>query len=266
MLDRYPQARGYCIDLSRPSLDAASTLLEAKGFADRAKLWQASYLDPIRVPEPVDLALAIGTIHHCPDPARALANIAAAVKPGGHVACMVYGMRGHRRRYEIKEAIAMLAGDLTETEALYRSYQAKYNSLLDTTPRKLIRNARDRASHVVNRALRRKRHGYRTDQQTSVFILDAVASPIDVGVRHRRPAAPRRSRRAGDRRDVRRRPARSNPSARGLELGQGSISGKRPGCPSCSIRTRSPGRSSRGSRVEQASCNRARRTNASAPQ
>ena len=93
---------------------------------------------------------------------------------------MVYGMRGHRRRYEIKEAIAMLAGDLTETEALYRSYQAKYNSLLDTTPRKLIRNARDRVSHVVNRRLRRKRHGYRTEQQTSVFILDAVTSPIDV--------------------------------------------------------------------------------------
>jgi SAM-dependent methyltransferase len=180
MLDRYREARGFCFDLSRPSLDAAATLLEAKHFTERAQLWRASYLDPIRVSEPVDLALAVGTIHHCPDPARALTNIAAAVKPGGHVACMVYGARSHRRRYDIKEAIAMLAGDMSETEALYRSYQAKYASLLDTTPRVMLRSVRNRASHLVNRALGRKRHGYRTDQQTSVFILDTIASPIDV--------------------------------------------------------------------------------------
>src|SRR5690554_5549799 len=59
MLDRYPQARGYCIDLSAPSLQAASALLSAKGFSDRVEVWQASFLDPIRVPEPVDVALAI---------------------------------------------------------------------------------------------------------------------------------------------------------------------------------------------------------------
>ena len=179
MLDRYPQARGYCIDLSQPSLEAASALFEAKGFAGRAEVRQASFLDPIRVPEPVDLALAIGTIHHCSDPARALANITAAVKPGGHVACMVYGMRSHRRRYEIKEAVEMLASNLTEAEALYLGYQAKYASMLDTTPRVVLRNVRNHVSRLVDRALGRKRHGYRTDQQTSVFILDSIASPID---------------------------------------------------------------------------------------
>ena len=180
MLDRYPQARGYCIDLSQPSLHAASALLEAKGFVDRVKLWKASFLDPIPVPEPVDIALAIGTIHHCADPARALTNITAAVKPGGYVACMVYGARGHRRRYEIKEAVEILATDLSDTEGLYRSFQGKYDSWLDKTPRVLIRNARNRASHFLNRALGRKRYGYRADRQTSVFILDSIASPIDL--------------------------------------------------------------------------------------
>ena len=180
MLDRYPQARGYCIDLSQPSLDAAVALLETKGFADRATLWKASYLDPIQVPAPVDIALAIGTIHHCPDPARALTNIAATVKPGGHVACMVYGTRGHRRRYEIKEALGMLTADAREVEKLHRTFSRKYMSILDITPRVLWRKTRDRASHALNRLLGRKRYGYWVEQRTGIFLRDAMMNPIDV--------------------------------------------------------------------------------------
>ena len=180
MLDLFPKARGYCIDLSQPSLDEASALLAAKDFSNRAKFWQASYLDPIAVPEPVDIALAIGTIHHSSDPAKALINIAAAVKPGGYVACMVYGIRGHRRRYELKEAIGMLTKDPVEVERLHKNYRAKYTTLLDTTPRVFLRKARNRVSHFLNRALRRKRYGYWIYQQSGIFLRDAMMNPIDM--------------------------------------------------------------------------------------
>jgi SAM-dependent methyltransferase len=38
-----------------------------------------------------DLAFSIGVLHHTPDPARAFAVLADWVKPGGTVACWVYG-------------------------------------------------------------------------------------------------------------------------------------------------------------------------------
>ena len=180
MLDTYPQARGYCMDLSQPSLDEARALLEAKAFQSRATLRQGSYLDQIELPEPVDVAMAIGTIHHCPDPGRALANIAASVKPGGIVACMVYGSRGHHRRYELKEALGMLAGDFPEVEKLYLGYKHKFMSFLDRTQRSILRDARDLASHYVNRSLGRKRHGYWVNQDAGLFLRDGMMNPIDM--------------------------------------------------------------------------------------
>jgi SAM-dependent methyltransferase/uncharacterized protein YbaR (Trm112 family) len=38
-----------------------------------------------------DLAYSIGVLHHTPDPARSFAALAAQVRPGGTVACWVYG-------------------------------------------------------------------------------------------------------------------------------------------------------------------------------
>jgi SAM-dependent methyltransferase len=180
MLDRYKQAHAVCLDVSQPSLDAAAALLEAKGFAGRADLRKGSYLDAVDLPEPVDLALAIGTIHHCPDPAHALANIAAAVKPGGYVACMVYGSRGHLRRYELKEALGMLTRDYRELERLHGSYESKYRSRLDQTPRMMLADMRNRASHRLSRLLGRKRHGYRAVLGGEQFLRDEMMNPIDV--------------------------------------------------------------------------------------
>ena len=180
ILDLFPQARGHCLDLSQPSLDEADALFTAKEFRDRASFIQGSYLDPIDLPEPVDIAIAIGTIHHCTDPGQALKNIADCVKPGGHVACMIYGSRGHQRRYELKEALGLVSDSFEELEALHKNYKRKYQSLLDRTPRSVIRTSRDQISHFTNRILGRKRFGYQIYQDTGLFLRDGMMSPIDV--------------------------------------------------------------------------------------
>ncbi|MCX8255906.1 MAG: methyltransferase domain-containing protein, partial [Beijerinckiaceae bacterium] len=46
--------------------------------------------------QPFDIAFSIGVIHHIEDPARALAGMVAAVKPGGKVAIWVYGRENNR--------------------------------------------------------------------------------------------------------------------------------------------------------------------------
>lgn len=43
-----------------------------------------------------DLAYSIGVIHHLQDPARALASMAASVKPGGRMMIWVYGLENNR--------------------------------------------------------------------------------------------------------------------------------------------------------------------------
>lgn len=178
ILDTYLRARGYCLDFSKPSLEEASALFAKKGFSSRATLVNASYLEKIQIPEKVDVALAIGTIHHCPDPLQALKNIAEVVKEGGIVACMVYGIRNHRRRYEIKELVHLL-GQGDNVLGLYGSYQDKYEGILDKSLREIASDARNRVGHCVRRMLRRKSHGYLIKNTEDVFRNDAIAVPID---------------------------------------------------------------------------------------
>jgi SAM-dependent methyltransferase len=185
MLLRYPEASGIGIDISGPSLEEARALAAAKGVDGRIEFRQASYSTQLAIEESFDVALAIGTIHHSPDPAASLRNIVARVKPGGLVAAMVYGARGHRRRYEIKEMLDLLGkGDVEVKRRLYDSYRRRYEGWLDQTPRQMIKRARSKLSQWRHDLLGRSSEiGYRPDPRRSmVFFLDGFASPIDVAV------------------------------------------------------------------------------------
>ncbi|MFM7591701.1 MAG: methyltransferase domain-containing protein [Isosphaeraceae bacterium] len=51
---------------------------------------QADLLNPPIAAESFDFAYSIGVLHHCPDPRRAFARVARAVKPGGRMAVWLY--------------------------------------------------------------------------------------------------------------------------------------------------------------------------------
>lgn len=179
----YPKARGIGMDISRPSLDAAHALMQAKEINDRIELIQGSFAEPISYKEHFDVALAIGTIHHSVNPAQSFQNIAATIKPGGIFACMVYGERGHRRRYEIKEMLEILAGDDARLrKRLYLAYRRRYEGIMDHTLREIIAGARKRLSRWRHMFMgRRGDFGYLTSAtESDVFFMDAYASPIDV--------------------------------------------------------------------------------------
>ena len=182
VLLRYPEASGVGIDISGPSLEEARALAAAKNVSDRIEFRQASYSTPLETKDGFDVALAVGTIHHSPDPAASLRNIAQAVKPGGLLGAMVYGMRGHRRRYEIKEMLELLGGNDAELRRrLYRSFRRRYDGWLDRTPRQSFGSLRMKASRLRRRLLGRAGDaGYNPDpNRDMIFFLDAFASPID---------------------------------------------------------------------------------------
>jgi SAM-dependent methyltransferase len=182
MLLRYPEASGIGIDISGPSLDEAQALMAAKGVQDRIDFRQANYGSPLSLGERFDVALAVGTIHHTPDPAASLRNIAAMIKPGGVLGAMIYGARGHRRRYEIREMLELIGGSNTAVKRrLYDAYLRHSQSWFDRTPRQMVRDARSTLSRWRHRLLGRVGDvGYNPDPRRSeVFFLDAFASPID---------------------------------------------------------------------------------------
>jgi SAM-dependent methyltransferase len=182
LLLRCPEASGVGIDISGPSLDEARALMAAKGLAGRIEFRQADYSRPVPIQERFDVALAVGTIHHSPDPAASLRNIAAMLKPGGMLGTMIYGARGHRRRYEIKEMLELLGGqDTALKRRLYESYLHHSDSWFDRTPRQMTKGLRSKLSRWRHRLLGRPGEvGYNPDPRRSlVFFLDAFASPLD---------------------------------------------------------------------------------------
>lgn len=190
MLLTYPDATGYCLDISESSIKLAKELLAAKRVLDRAFFLRASYLSRIPIREKVDVALAIGTIHHCPDPMTALANIANAVKSGGLVCLMVYGLRGNRRRYEIKEALRILeVENFVEVEEYYKSWASRYNTFFHRPLSHLYRETKDRISKRLRVFVGSKTYGYFEPNLDGIFLQDAMLNPIDVafeteGLRH----------------------------------------------------------------------------------
>ncbi len=88
----YGAAGGMAIDVDERSLAAAVKTLERFPTMQVVK---CSAYDIGRSDE-FDLAYSIGVIHHLQDPARALAGMVTAVKPGGRVMIWVYGLENNR--------------------------------------------------------------------------------------------------------------------------------------------------------------------------
>lgn len=179
ILDIHKQARVIGLDVSAPSLAEASALCTQLGHADRVQFVQGSYLDPIELSEPVDGALAIGTIHHSSDPSRALKNIVATVRPGGFVAVMVYSIRSARRRYELKEALQILNPPRDRVTWYFHAYQRKYESWRDISPRATVKTLKNKLSLKIKKILGLKRHGYYAGLDSDLFRQDAMLNPID---------------------------------------------------------------------------------------
>ncbi len=84
---RYGAAGGLAVDVDDRSLaSAARTLASHPGVEVRS----CSAYD-LPQEEGFDIAFSIGVIHHLEHPARALARMAGAVRPGGRVMIWVYG-------------------------------------------------------------------------------------------------------------------------------------------------------------------------------
>jgi SAM-dependent methyltransferase len=88
----YGAAGGLAIDVDERSLAAARRTLAP--FPNVRVEARSAY--DIGCRDEFDLVYAIGVIHHLREPERALAQMAAAAKPGGRVLIWVYGLENNR--------------------------------------------------------------------------------------------------------------------------------------------------------------------------
>lgn len=182
MLDLYPNSKAICLDVSKNSLELAKELFKQKGHLNRVKFINQSFLNEIRLKNQVDLGLAIGTIHHTPNPSKALKNITKTLKPGGILGLMVYSDKSSQRRYEIKKAIKLLSLNKTlkNAEQAIVDYELKYEGFMDKNLRTIIRDIRNFLSHRIKVIMKIKSHGYLKDLSKSILVADTYLAPIDV--------------------------------------------------------------------------------------
>ncbi len=88
----YGAAGGTAVDLDERSLAAARRTLKAHPAVEvvRASAYDLPWQDRF------DVVFSIGVIHHLQDPARALARMVRAARPGGRVMIWVYGAENMR--------------------------------------------------------------------------------------------------------------------------------------------------------------------------
>jgi SAM-dependent methyltransferase len=80
------------VDLSSESLALARRRAEVYGLADHVRFYEADAerLSEVVPQEPYDLVYSFGVLHHTPNPARAIDQIRAFVRPGSTVKLMMY--------------------------------------------------------------------------------------------------------------------------------------------------------------------------------
>jgi len=88
----YGAAGGLAIDVDERSLAAARSILAR---FPSVRVERRSAYD-IGCRDEFDVVFSIGVVHHLQYPERALANMAAAAKPGGRVLIWVYGLENNR--------------------------------------------------------------------------------------------------------------------------------------------------------------------------
>lgn len=119
---QHPGWECHGIDLSNASLDIAKQLATKHGV--NVHLHRGSYLDPMPFTEKFDVILAMGTIHHCADPVAGMKNLKNHLKQDGYLLLHLYGMRGDREKFDIKEALSILEPDLESYDKRFAYYSA----------------------------------------------------------------------------------------------------------------------------------------------
>lgn len=190
MLLEYPQSRAIAIDLSENSLRDTQSLLKQTGTQDRADVQRRSFSEPLGWDDSFDIAIANGSLHHSPNPAQSLVNVAKSLKVGGVLGCMVYGDRSNARRYELKELLHLLGGGDPETMyRLYLAFDRSYGSLLDKTPRTLYRNLKNWIGRRLSRLSGTESSwGYDPFADRKQAFIDGYLAPIDVAFSSRQLA------------------------------------------------------------------------------
>ncbi len=127
------------MDLSRRSLAYGARMAEEAGVRS-VRFGQGDIL-ALDMPGRFDVVVSTGVIHHMDDPARGLARLAAAVRPGGVLRLGLYSERAR--------ALVRLAHDLIRdrgwaaTEAGVRAFRAHVLALPDTAPLARLRESED---------------------------------------------------------------------------------------------------------------------------
>jgi SAM-dependent methyltransferase len=86
LLARFPAARVTAVDSSAAMLARLTEAARAKGLGDRVRTLEADAVAGLPGIEDADLVWASASLHHLDDPARALAGIRDALRPGGLLA------------------------------------------------------------------------------------------------------------------------------------------------------------------------------------
>lgn len=81
LLARLPRGRVIAVDGSRRMLDRLRSRLGWAG--DRLIVLHADLREPMRLPEPVDVALSVATLHWLPDHDTVFRGVGRALRPGG---------------------------------------------------------------------------------------------------------------------------------------------------------------------------------------
>src|ERR1700676_653657 len=83
LLERFPGADAIAVDVSPEMLHRVTGKARVLGLADRVRTVQADLDAAWPAVEPVDLVWASSSLHHMADPDRVLAEVFAALRPGG---------------------------------------------------------------------------------------------------------------------------------------------------------------------------------------
>lgn len=181
-LDLYPNCNAICLDISKPSLELAEALFKEKGFSNRVKILNQSFLNEISVDNLADCAISIGALHHSTDIIKSICNIKNALKPGGILGVMLYSKKSHYKRYMLKEAISILGlnKDLESAKVAVESFNKKYGSFFDKTIRTIYQDIRDNVSRKVKQILKISSYGNPTHISVSdAMFADAYLAPVD---------------------------------------------------------------------------------------
>lgn len=111
----FPKARLSALDLTPASIEVARFHVKEFGADNVDQIKQANLMEPLPFePESFDVVYSIGVIHHTPDPALAMKNLAHLVKPGGYLFFWVYGAPGQLWRIKHLDYVSRMRKGLDE--------------------------------------------------------------------------------------------------------------------------------------------------------